>query len=55
MDGGDLETLSKLLDDYVDESRQVMDKFRPAEDRLAALHRRRRVENEIVERFPPLS
>ncbi len=55
MDGSDLETLRKLLDDYADASREVMDRFRSAEDRLAALHRRRRLEDEILEQFPPPS
>ena len=55
MDDSDLETLRKLLDDYADATRQVMDRFRSAEDRLAALHRHRRLEDEIVERFPPPS
>jgi len=55
MDSSDLETLRKLLDDYADASREVMDQFRSAEDRLAALHRRQRLEAKILERFPPPS
>ena len=55
MDGSDLEILRKLLDDYGDASREVMDRFRSAEHRLAALHRRRRLEDEILDRFPPPS
>jgi hypothetical protein len=55
MDGSDLETLRKLLDDYVDASREVMDQFRSTEHRHAALHRRRRLEDEMLEQFPPPS
>lgn len=53
MDDSDLETLRKLLDDYSDASRQVTDRFRSVEDRLAALHRQRRVEDQIAQRFAP--
>ena len=54
MDDSDLETLSKLLDDYADVSREVMDRFRSVEDRLAAVHHgyaeRRNVVDEVISR-----
>ena len=55
MDGNDLERLGKLLDDYVDASREVMDQFRSTEHRHETLHRRRRLEDEMLEQFPPPS
>lgn len=53
MEGSDLETLRRLLDDYAEVSREVVHRFRSPEDRLAALHRRQRLEAELAERFPP--
>jgi hypothetical protein len=53
MDSTDLDALKELLDEYASASRETTDRFRSPGERLDALHRRRRVEAELMERFPP--